>query len=310
MLLQVRSFLLMVVLCLWLSGMVAPGVMAAVKPPGDQPPEKQTFSLWYRNYDSPAIRSLVELALAKTPEYGEYELVRSQELTQGRALYELANEKSGLIDIINVATSPDREKRLNAIPVPIDGGLLGFRVCVTVPEKLPLFEGVETLDDLVNRGIRIGQGSHWPDTPILQANGVTVVTHSHYEILFGMMRNNRFDCFARGVSEVFYDLDVEADPELVVEPNLLIAYPMPSYLFVGPHRDLTAYRIQLGLERAIEDGTFSNYLRKYYSRAVSSLNLEDRHIIRLQNPYLSEESRYLGRDTLRNLRQRLELFAQ
>jgi len=268
------------------------------------------YSLWYRNYDSPAIRALVELALAKTPEYGEYRLSRSQELTQGRALYEMAKEQSGLIDIINVATSPTRERRLNAIPVPIDGGLLGFRVCVTLPEKLPLFEGIESLDDLMERGISIGQGAHWPDTPILQSNGVTVVTHSRYEILFGMLRNNRFDCFARGVSEVFHDLEVENDPDLVIEPNLLIAYPMPSYFFVGPEKDLTAYRLQLGLERAIEDGSFGDYLRHYYSDAVSSLDLEQRDIIRLENPYLSEESRYVGRDTLRNLRQRLELFGQ
>ncbi|MCG7199662.1 ABC transporter substrate-binding protein [Marinobacter pelagius] len=282
---------------------------AEVEQSADQSSRKQAFMLWYRNYDNPAIRSLVGLALAKTSEYGDYRLVRSRELTQGRALYELANDKSGLIDIINVATSPAREQRLNAIPVPIDGGLLGFRVCVTVPEKLPLFEGVRTLDDLVERGISIGQGSHWPDTPILKANGVSVVTHSHYEILFGMLRNNRFDCFARGVSEVLHDLEVEGDPGLVIEPNLVIAYPMPSYLFVGPEKDLLAYRLQLGLERAIEDGTFAEYLRHYFSRPVMSLNLEDRHIIRLENPYLTEESRHLGRNTLRNLQQRVKLFA-
>ncbi|MGF2734809.1 hypothetical protein [Marinobacter sp. DUT-1] len=296
--------------CALLLAFTAPTWATGREPVADNADTAREYSLWYRNYDSPAIRSMVELAFAKTPEYGGYKLVRSLELTQGRALYELAQKDSGLIDIINVATSPTREQHLNAIPVPIDGGLLGFRVCVTLPEKLPLFAGVRTLDDLIERGISIGQSSHWPDTPILESNGIPVVTHSRYEILYGMLRNRRFDCFARGVSEVFHDLEIEDDPGLIIEPNLLIAYPMPSYLFVGPEENLTAYRLQLGLERAIEDGSFARYLRDYYSRSVSNLNLDKRHIIRLENPYLSEESRFVGRDTLRNLQRRLELFAR
>ena len=57
-------------------------------------PAPETFVLWYRNYDSPAIRSLVQLALDKTPEYGPYTLRRSEELSQGRALLELASGRS------------------------------------------------------------------------------------------------------------------------------------------------------------------------------------------------------------------------
>src|SRR5690554_5916193 len=41
------------------------------------PPPAQDYVLWYRNYYSPAIYALVELALEKTPEYGDYRLLRS-----------------------------------------------------------------------------------------------------------------------------------------------------------------------------------------------------------------------------------------
>lgn len=268
------------------------------------------YVLWYRNYDSPAIRALVELALKKTPEYGDSRVIRSEELSQGRVLRELADGQSRLVDIANVATSIEREEFLTAIPFPVDGGLLGFRVCVVLPESLPKFAGIENLDDLRARQIWIGQGSHWPDTPVLEANGIPVVTHSRYEILFGMLRNERFDCFARGVSEVLYDLEMEQDPNLVIEPNLLIAYPMPSYLFVGPNDQETAHRLQLGIERAIHDGSFSEFLRRYYSRAVKELNLSQRRVIALENPFLSEESRYIGRSTLENLRRRLEVLSR
>jgi len=268
------------------------------------------YVLWYRNYDSPAIRALVELALKKTPEYGDFRVIRSEELSQGRALRELTDGQSRLVDIANVATSAEREEFLTAIPFPVDGGLLGFRVCVVLPESLPKFAGIKNLDDLRASQIWIGQGSHWPDTPVLEANGIPVVTHSRYEILFGMLRNKRFDCFARGVSEVLYDLEMEQDPNLVIEPNLLIAYPMPSYLFVGPHDQETAHRLQLGIERAIYDGSFSDFLRAYYARAVRDLNLDTRTVIALENPFLSEESRYVGRSTLENLRRRLDLLSR
>jgi len=248
--------------------------------------------------------------LRKTPEYGYFRVTRSEELSQGRVLRELTDRQSRLVDIANVATSEERENFLTAIPFPVDGGLLGFRVCVVLQESLPRFADIENLEDLRASDIRIGQGSHWPDAPVLEANGIQVVTHSRFEILFGMLRNERFECFARGVSEVLYDLEMEKDPTLVIEPNLLIAYPMPSYLFVGPDDQETGHRLQLGIERAIHDGSFSQFLRNYYARAVEELNLDRRRVIALENPFLSEESRYIGRTTLKNLRRRLDLLSR
>ncbi|WP_417538706.1 hypothetical protein [Marinobacter sp.] len=268
----------------------------------------QEYVLWYRNYDSPAIYALVTLALEKTPEYGEFRIIRSQELSQGRALRELGRGGTRMVDIANVATSAEREQFLTPVPVPVDGGLLGFRVCVVMPESLSLFEGIHSLDDLRERGVRIGQGDHWPDTPILRNNEIPVITHSRYEILFGMLRKHRFDCFARGVSEVINDLQMENDPEMTIEPNLVLAYPMPSYLFVGPEDQVTAHRLQLGMERAIRDGSFGVFLEQYYGAAVANLNLDKRTIIVLDNPFLSEESGSIGRDTLNNLRWRIELL--
>lgn len=264
------------------------------------------YILWYRNYDSPAIRALVNLALNETPEYGSFRLIRSEEFSQGRVLRELGEDKSELIDIANVASSPKREESLTAIPIPVDGGLLGLRVCLIRPDKLSRFEGIHTLDDLKGANIRIGQGTHWPDTDILQSNGITVITHPRYEILFGMLSNDRFDCFARGVSEVLYDLEIERDPNLMIEPNLLLAYPMPSFFFVGKKNTELAQRLQLGMERAIYDGGFAVFLEEYFGRSVDLLNLGLRNVIVLDNPSLSSESREIGRRALGNLRRRLE----
>ncbi|MCK0107440.1 hypothetical protein [Marinobacter sp. S0848L] len=264
------------------------------------------YTLWYRNYDNPAIYTLVELAFKKTPEYGGFRLIRSEELSQGRALRELASNNSTLVDIANVATSPDRESALTPIPIPVDGGLLGFRVCLVLPENLRKFHGITGIEDLYSRNIRIGQGAHWPDTPILESNGVSVITHTRYEILFGMLKNRRFECFARGISEVMFEMEREDAKGLVIEPTLLLAYPMPSYLFVAPADHETAQRIQLGLERAIRDGSFAIYLKQSFGESVASLNLNRRTVIALKNPNLTDDSEYVARRILDNLKRRID----
>ncbi|SFM57455.1 hypothetical protein [Marinobacter zhejiangensis] len=265
----------------------------------------RSYILWYRNFDSPAIYELVNLALSKTPEYGDYRIERSVEMVQGRALLELSKPHQTAIDIAAVATSVEREKELMAIPVPIDGGLLGFRVCVVSKAQVERFRGVETIADFAERGLRIGQGLHWPDSSILQVNGIEVIANARYETLFRMLRNQRFECFARGVSEVLFDLELENDPSLTVEPDLLLAYPMLSYFFVGPDDTEAAQRLQLGMDRAILDGSFAEFLDRFYGAALDELHLERRTLLVLDNPYLGQDSAEVGQRTLDELKARI-----
>lgn len=274
-----------------------------------QETEATEYRLWYRNYDSPPIRALVALAFDKTPEYGPYQITRTPEMAQGRVIRELERQQSELVDLANVATSSQREEKLKAVPIPIDGGLLGLRVCVVLKESLPMFKGIRSLGDIQEAGIRIGQGTHWPDSSILQVNGINVVTHSRYEILFRMLESHRFECFARGVSEVLFDLELEDNADLVIEPDLLLTYPMPSYFFVNRNDPETAHRLQLGMERAIFDGSFGEYLDQYYGRAIDELNLSTRNMLALDNPYLTNESWAIGSRTLRDLQRRIQLLS-
>lgn len=283
----------------------SPAVNAGPIPRPDPTAEPREYVLWYRNYDSPPVHALIELAMEETPEYGPYKIRRSIVMGQGRAVRELAEGHSDLVTIANVATSLEREQELMAVPIPIDGGLLGLRVCVIKASNQALFANIHSLDDLISRGISIGQGRHWPDTPILRANGVNVITNTRFETLFKMLENDRFDCFARGVNEVLFDLNEIKNSNLTIEPNLLIAYPMPSYFFVAPDDHETAMRIQLGMERAIRDGRFAKYLKGFYLIAVNMLNLEQRTLLVLNNPLLSEDAKAIGRKAISSLQQRI-----
>lgn len=246
------------------------------------------YRLWYRNYDSPPVLAVLSLAFEKTPEYGPYQIERSLEMGQGRALMELRSNNP-LIHIAAVASSPEREEHLYGVPFPVDGGLLGYRVCVTLRDQVARFRGVQTINDMVDRGLRIGQGSHWPDTDILRANGAHVITHARFEQLFVMLANRRFECFARGISEVIFDLELVVNDDLVIEPELLLAYPMPSYFFVSPGDHDVAHRIELGLQRARADGSFEAFMEQFYKEPLRQLNLENRTLLKLTNPFIADD---------------------
>ncbi|TVP58023.1 MAG: hypothetical protein EA349_05290 [Halomonadaceae bacterium] len=282
-----------------LLGMCLPGLIAAEITPAigtgthgdgtgaatDAPKE---LVLWRRNYQSSAVRALVELALEQTPEYPPVILVPSESTPQGRALRELNAGNHGQVAIANVATSPEREKNLLPIAIPFDRGLLGFRVCLIREGEQHRFSGIQDVEQFNRRGLLIGQGTHWPDRIILQANGLNVVSVPRFESLFPMLRRSRFDCFLRGASEVLIDMEQQDMQGLTVETDLLIQYQMPSYLFVSPDNIVLAQRLELGLRRAIESGAFDRYFDRHFRRAIEQLRLYERHFIVLQNPFMDE----------------------
>jgi len=260
-------------------------------PPPQDDNDGDTLVLWARNYESPTIRALVQLALDKTPEYPARRLVASEPMPQGRALRELAANNDQAVAIANVASSPEREEFLLPIAIPFDRGLLGLRICLIRSGDQERFSGISGAVDFRQRGLLIGQGSHWPDRFILQANGFDVTNTPRFESLFPMLRRSRFDCFLRGAGEIASDLETYGDDGIEIEQELLFVYDMPSYLFVAPDNVALAQRIELGLRRAIEDSSFDAYYERYFQRAIDELDLDNRRMIVLLNPYLASDDR-------------------
>ncbi|TDT44099.1 hypothetical protein DES49_0198 [Halospina denitrificans] len=247
--------------------------------------------LWKRNFESPAIRSLLAIALEKTPEYGEADLVSSVPISQARALRYLEHGRHKGVRVANVASSPERNSTLQPIRIPIDQGLLGFRVCLISEGDQPRFDGIYTASQFRERGLRIGQGAHWPDTRILRASGFEVVTVPRFENLLSMLERQRFDCFLRGAGEVLIDLAQYDSDDIVVEERLLFTYRMPSFFFVGPDDERLAQRIETGLHRAMQDGSYEQWFSDHFRKPMKQLKLMERVFIPLPNPYLN------GQDT-------------
>ena len=255
---------------------------------------------WYRNYDTKPTYDLLQLALNETEEfYGSADVLRSEYITQGRAVVELESGHRNVVRLINVVGDEDREKNLLPVKIATDGGLIGLRVCIIRRDDQARFANIRSHTDIEKAGIIFGQGVHWPDTRILEANAFNVVSSARFENLFTMLSEGRFNCFLRGANEALEDLERYGKDDLMIEPGLLFAYPSASFFFVAKDDQDFAARLELGLRRAVADGRYAEHFNHYYRPSIDSLNLVKRRVIRLNNPLLSDETLLRSSERLR-----------
>ena len=194
------------------------------------------------------IMALLQLTLDKA---GSHLRLQPSEhyMEQRRALRELQLGRS--VDVVWAMTSRERETELLPIRIPLDKGLLGYRLFLIMPQTQAKLDAVKSLDEL--KKFSIGQASPWTDVKILEANQFNVVIADNYEGLFQMLGINRFDLFSRGVNEIYSEWEGHRAqvPGLSIEKNMVLAYPMPRYFFVPRNKDgeKMAERIEDGLRR-------------------------------------------------------------
>lgn len=200
-------------------------------------------------------------------------------MLQGRALAELAE---GKLDVVWTMTTREREQALYPIRIPIDRGLYGWRVMLVRPQDQARFAALA--DGAALKRLSAGQGHDWPDTDILRANGLPVVTTPNYPGLFKMLALGRFDHFPRSVAEVL--LEQKQQPDFAVAPRWALHYPTAFYYFVAPGNEGLARRIATGLERALADGSFRRLFCASFGAMLDELDMDRREIVELANPGL------------------------
>ncbi len=233
---------------------------------------------------------LLSLALEKTSLVdGEFKLLESKVvMPQGRALKEL--EKKASLDVVWSMSTIQREEDLLPIRIPLLKGLLGYRVFIIRNEDSDKFKNIENLEQL--KSMAAGQGHDWPDTQILKANDLPVITSPSYSGLFDMLNNLRFDYFPRGIQEPWAEVASHIGMNIVVEKTLMLKYRAPIYFFVNRNDIKLADRLERGLRIAIKDGSFDKY---FYSSPVNhsvfaSGKMKGRKIFELKNPLLSSKT--------------------
>ena len=233
---------------------------------------------------------LVKLALTKTElEFGGWSISYNidDDNTQSRNVNVLASGNHDL-NLIWVMTDRNKESLLNPIRIPVYKGIIGYRMCLLKYGSADLLKEIKTVETFANSDITIGQGHDWPDTKILSSNGFEVTTSPNYDSLFKMLKMGRFDCFLRGLNEVYEELSLRSGLEL--DYHLAIYYPSPAYFFVNRENKSLHQRLTTGLKRALADGSFDNLFERYYDESIIKTRLNNRHIIYLDNPLLSDET--------------------
>ncbi|BEV73832.1 transporter substrate-binding domain-containing protein [Paludibacterium sp. THUN1379] len=228
------------------------------------------------------------LQLALQEDGHRFQALRGQQaMPQARALGELAACQPG-VDVVASMTTIERESRLLPIRIPIDRGLIGWRIALIRAEQPERLANVDSLATLAQ--LTAGQGPDWPDTRILRANGLPVNSSGQYDALFRMLQNRRFDYFPRSVNEIWPELDRYRQAGLGVDRHLVLHYPAAVYFFVCPHNQVLAEAIRHGLEKALRDNRFNQLFTQYYQDALSRADLGHRTIIELANPELPPQT--------------------
>jgi ABC-type amino acid transport substrate-binding protein len=231
---------------------------------------------------------ILRTALEKTKKkYGPYRMAPSATMSERRQVFELKNA-TGKLTVMYLDTTPEHERDLLPVRIPVDRNLVGFRIFLIRKEDQAKFDSVRSLDDL--RQYTVGLGSDWIDVRIFRANNFRVVTGSNYDGLFDMLINKRFDIFSRGANEVVdeYEERAEQMPDLHIEETVMLFYRAPMYFWFSRSREgeALAARVREGMMRMIEDGTYDEIFGRYYGHAIERLNLKNRKTFRINNPFL------------------------
>jgi len=229
--------------------------------------------------------ALLDLAMRKAGV--EYDLYpTSIFMQQNRALQQLtANDE---ISVVWSMTTTAREKDLLPIRIPIDKGLLGWRIFLINKNDAPQFEQLQTLEQL--KPFAAGQEHDWPDIQILSANGLKVYASIDYASLFKMLRAGRIDYVPRSIVEIWGEQQAHQDMDFAVEKSIVLQYPAAEYFFVNKNNKPLATALEKGLRAAIKDGSFEKIFTKYNGEAIKRANIKNRKLFKLRNPDLPEET--------------------
>jgi ABC-type amino acid transport substrate-binding protein len=235
---------------------------------------------------------ILRTALEKTKaKWGSYRMVPSEPMTESRQTLEL-KKATGKLTVMYLGTTPEFERDLVAIHIPVDKNLGGYCVFLIRKEDRARFAGVKTLDDL--RHFTYGLGLGWVDVDILEANHFDVVTGSSYDGLFEMLTHKRFDVFLRASLEVLdeYEQRKVRLPDLYIEDSILFYYPLPMYFWFSktPAGKRLAARAEEGMRMMIADGTYDRIFDKYQRHKIERLHLKDRKMFRIVNPFVGPET--------------------
>jgi ABC-type amino acid transport substrate-binding protein len=201
-------------------------------------------------------------------------------ISGARVVQKLTDEQD--FNITWAMDSPLWENNLSTVRVPLDKGILGWRLLLINERDAHAFAQIRSLAQL--RAYSAGQQRDWADVPILRANDLPVIGTSQYESMFQMLEAHRFDYFPRGIGEIWDEAARTKDIHLMVEPNIALHYPVQTYFFVSKKNPRLHDLVERGLRAAMKDGSFDALFNEYNADAIKKARLNERTVFQLKLP--------------------------
>ncbi|MGH1432415.1 MAG: hypothetical protein ACRBB4_15025 [Neptuniibacter sp.] len=228
---------------------------------------------------------VLKLALAHSDNEYEVKPHETADVSPSRAEKMVSR---GQLDVMWSASDSLRESRVSIVPVPLDYGLLGFRLLMILEEKQPAFSEVDRLSDL--QKFQALQVNEWVDTYILLNAGFDVHL-GHYENLPKMLAAKRGDFIPRSIREIRFDMVRWAtDGNFVVDQRSLLIYRQGDFFFVNKQNHKLHQDLKVGLERIYDNGKLKSLLSDFMEDEGVDIEKEinKRVSFRLNNPYLTD----------------------
>ena len=228
--------------------------------------------------------NLLKMALARSDAAFDVQPSKQATVTL-RALASMASGRG--IDVIWAPNVTTIGEEFQPIRIPVDHGILGWRIFLIDRRDSAAFASVRSLEQL--KAYPAGQVSEWADTAIMRANGIPVVEATLYESLFPMLAAHRFRYLPRGIGEIEGEARNYASLGLVIESHLAFHYPYCTYFYVSKGNAELAREIEIGLRRMQQDGSLEALFQKFNGPAIQRAALSQRTVFELSNPLIGQD---------------------
>ncbi|WP_059364941.1 MULTISPECIES: transporter substrate-binding domain-containing protein [unclassified Pseudoalteromonas] len=232
-------------------------------------------------YQSPANDYIAELFVLVLDKSGQkFNCIPVKDLpSQKRTILLLGKDKS--LDLFWTVTNVKREEQALAVKIPLDRGLLGYRIPLINKRTPDLFKNKQNTIDI--RKVHFGLRFDWPDLEIFKQNELSILSFSSHSQANNLLKSGRIDAIPDGLLEVG---SYKLQPELTYDKHVVLYYPSAVYFFVAKENQVLHDALEKGLNLSLKDGSWQKLFDKHFSHVIENVNLAKRTLIRLDNPTL------------------------
>lgn len=221
-------------------------------------PAAQTLTVRYSPGGTAPAYALKVLKLALDKSGQPYRLVAiTGAMTTPRIISDIRSNRRDGVNVFWAASHDALEQALWAVPIPIERGLIGYRLLAIRQASGDRLSRITTMAEL--KTLTLLQGLGWSDVALLRHHGMHVIEAAP-EQLYKMLAAGRADAFPRSVLDADRELRAQQPtrPPLAIARHLALLYPrFGVFFFVSRDNPALHAALENGLNSAIRDGSFS-----------------------------------------------------